>query len=219
MHMSSHDPRREAALSRRSSLFSLLMPAAALALGGCAGATKTRAAASPAPEIPERRGASVLRPDGTRVFRNHTLVDQDGRTVRFQDDLVAGQAFAATFQYAKCKGICKNMTEKMKGASDILGETMDHPIRFYIFSLAEDSPADMKRYMQDRGIYGKPGWRFLSAPREVITDIRWAFGSPSSTMRSTRTSRRTPEWSATTTIRPTSGLRVRRSAIRARSRC
>lgn len=161
------------ALSRRASLLSLLLPASAVALGGCAGGP---VAARPAPALPDRRGASILRADHTRVFRNHTLVDQDGRRVRFQDDLVEGQVFAATFQYAKCQGICKNMTEKMKAASEILGTVMDHPVRFYIFSLAEDTPADMKRYMVDRGIYGLPGWRFLSAPRDTITDIRWAFG-------------------------------------------
>ena len=169
--------RNEPQISRRASLRGLLLPAAALALGGCAGASKVTASASePSLHIPDVRGGSALRPNGTRVFRNHILHDQDGKAVRFQDDLVEGQVFAATFQYAKCKGICQNMTEKMKVASDILGGVMNNPVRFYIFSLAEDTPAEMKQYMVDRGIYGKPGWKFLTAPKDVITDIRWAFG-------------------------------------------
>lgn len=170
------DPKHTPPMSRRASLLSLILPAASVALGGCAGSKSLISASNPSPEIPSRRGGSALRADGTRVFRNHKLRDQDGKVVYFQDDLVEGRIFAATFQYAKCKGICKNMTERMKEASDILGGAMDNPVRFYMFSLAEDTPADMKQYMIDRGIYGRPGWRFLTAPKETITDIRWAFG-------------------------------------------
>ncbi|MEY2715432.1 MAG: hypothetical protein RIT24_1775 [Planctomycetota bacterium] len=171
---------REHALSRRTTLANAILPGALLLLGGCAGGVRRDApgisARRDSPGIPARRGASVVRADGTRCFRNHRLVDQDGHIVRFQDDLVEGRAFAATFQYAKCNGICRNMTEKMRAASELLGDAMDHPIQFYMFSLAEDSPADMRAYMQAHGLYGKPGWRFLSGSREAITDIRWAFG-------------------------------------------
>lgn len=117
-----------------------------------------------------------MRPDGTRVFRNHRLVDQDGKVVHFQDDLMEGRVFGATFQYANCKGICKNMTEQMKKAYALMEPMMGNPVEFYIFSLAQDTPADMKAYMQARGIYGLKGWRFLSGSNEAITDIRWAFG-------------------------------------------
>jgi protein SCO1/2 len=117
-----------------------------------------------------------MEPDGTRSFRNHELVDQDGRTVRFQDDLIRGQVFAATFMYVHCKGICQDMTRRMAEAHELLAPVMGKPVRFYSFSLAEDTPADMKAYMVARGIDGRAGWSFLTAPREVIRDIRWGFG-------------------------------------------
>jgi cytochrome oxidase Cu insertion factor (SCO1/SenC/PrrC family) len=162
-------------VTRRSAFPALLVPAAGLLLGGCTGAQRTRALSSQ-PEIPDVRGGFALRSDGTRVFRNHRLVDQDGRTVRFQDDLVEGRVFGATFQYANCKGICSNMTEQMRKAYELMRPIMGERVQFYMFSLAEDSPEDMKRFMKAHGIYGLNGWRFLSAPREAITDIRWAFG-------------------------------------------
>ena len=164
----------ETTLTRRASLGGLLMPAAALLLGGCAGALKT--ARKPEVEIPETRGGFAMRPDGTRAFRNHRLVDQDGKVVYFQDDLMEGKVFGATFQYANCTGICKNMTEQMKRAYALMEPMMGNPVEFYIFSLAQDTPADMKAYMQARGIYGLKGWRFFSGSKEAITDIRWAFG-------------------------------------------
>ena len=90
MHSNTDKP-----LSRRSTIAGAIVPAALLLLGGlagglaggCAGALR-RESRGAEPEIPARRGGSAIRPDGTRVFRNHTLVDQDGRTVRFQEDLV-----------------------------------------------------------------------------------------------------------------------------------
>jgi protein SCO1/2 len=171
--MSTND--NDSQVSRRNALSGALLPATMLLLGGCMGGRREEKAHAQL-EVPARRGGSARRPDGTRVFRNHALVDQDGRTVRFQEDLVEARVFAATFQYAKCNGICRNMTEKMTAAADLLDSAMGHPIQFYMFSLAEDSPADMKAYMEERGIYGRPGWRFLSGPRAAITDIRWAFG-------------------------------------------
>jgi len=161
-------------LTRRATFGGLLLPAALVMLGGC-GRTLQRVTSTD-PQIPEGRGGFAMRPDGTRVFRDHKLVDQDGRTVYFQRDLIEGRIFGASFQYANCNGICKNMTEQMKQAYALMKPIMGNPVQFYMFSLAEDSPADMKAYMQARGIYGMPGWRFLSGSREAITDIRWAFG-------------------------------------------
>ncbi len=172
-------------LTRRSLMGSMLVPAAALLLGGCSRALKAgsdgatsdeRPLAAKGIEFPEGPGAQLVRADGTRVFRNHKLVDQDGRVAYFQDDLIEGRVFAATFQYAKCNGICGSMTARMAEAYDLLKPIMDKPVQFYAFSLASDAPADMKKFMVDHGIYGRPGWRFFSGSPEAIKDIRWAFG-------------------------------------------
>lgn len=176
-----------AKFTRRGAIWSLLLPAAAIA-GGCAGtggrteargnsrSGSTTSYTYPDAAFDPRPGASIMNPDGTRSFRNHELFDQDGRRLRFQDDLITGQIFAATFFYVHCKGICSDMTTAMTGAYDLLQPAMGNPIRFYTFSLAEDSPDDLKEYMQARGLYGRPGWSFLTAPKPVIKDIRWAFG-------------------------------------------
>ncbi|MFM1804178.1 MAG: hypothetical protein RL136_1057 [Planctomycetota bacterium] len=166
-------------LTRRAALGSLALPAVGAVLGGCAATGGTASApegAESSVDFPPHRGAFVMRDDGTRVFRNHTLVDQDGRTLRFMDELVDGRIFGATFQYAECDGICADMTNQMRRAYELMRPIMGNPAQFYMFSLAGDSPAVMKKYMQDRGIYGLPGWRFLSGSDEAITDIRWAFG-------------------------------------------
>jgi len=174
MHSNTDKP-----LSRRSTIAGAIVPAALLLLGGlaggCAGALR-RETRGAEPEIPARRGGSAIRPDGTRVFRNHALVDQDGRTVRFQNDLVEGRVFAATFMYVKCNGICRDLTARMREAHALLEPVMGNPVQFYTFSLAEDSAEDMKQYMATHGLDRLRGWRMLSGPSEAIRDIRWAFG-------------------------------------------
>lgn len=170
------DPRGPAGAepSRRSALRALLIPAGAAILGGCASATRLGGAA-PAAHDPGF-GTSRLERDGTRTFKNHLVYDQDGKRLRFQDDLVRGHIFAATFGYSKCRGICGRMAGNMQAAAELLGPLMGRPVRFYNFSLAEDTPDEMKEAMEFRGIYGRPGWKYLTASAEVIREIRWSFG-------------------------------------------
>ncbi|MFM7052568.1 MAG: SCO family protein [Planctomycetota bacterium] len=161
-------------VDRRSALRAAMFPAAALLLGGCA----TRAVSSKPDEAPVagRLGATTRAGDGTLVFRNHVLRDQDGRKVRFHDDLMRGQVFAATFGYMKCQGICGDIASSMVGASRALGGLMGNPVRFYHFSLVGDSPAELRATMERLGIYGAPGWTYLTGSPEAVKDIRYAFG-------------------------------------------
>ena len=161
-------------LGRRNALMALLLPAGAAILSGCA-SNPIRTATSIDP-VPSGPGKTTFAPDGTRVFRNHRLVDQDGREVLFFDELVKGQIFAASFGYATCKGVCSQIASSMGGASELISPIMAKPVRFYTFSLAEDTPEQMREAMIVRGLYGRPGWRYLSGSAEATRDIRWAFG-------------------------------------------
>ena len=159
---------------RRSALRALLVPAGAAVLGGCSTATRL---VQQSPEAADSDlGRTHFEPDGTRTFHNHVLYDQDGRKLRFHDDLIRGQVFAASFGYVKCRGICGRISNNMLEASELLGGVMGNPVRFYSFSLTEDSPSDMREAMEFRGIYGKPGWTYLTGSPEAIRDIRWSFG-------------------------------------------
>ncbi|MGA1223849.1 MAG: SCO family protein, partial [Phycisphaerales bacterium] len=164
-------------LSRRGVFRSLVLPMTGLALGGCAASMRQpKSEYADSSEFPNRLGAHVMRPDGTRAFRNHKLFNQDGKIVRFQDDLIEGKVFSANFMYVHCKGICPNMTARLMEAYELLRPVMGSRVQFYSFSLAEDPPQDLREYMEERGLYGAPGWQFLSGTPEVIKDIRWAFG-------------------------------------------
>ncbi|MBM4106866.1 MAG: SCO family protein [Phycisphaerae bacterium] len=168
------DPGTDASASRRAALRTLLLPAGVVAFGGGAGLSRIAAGASQPREAPF--GQARIESDGTRTFRNVELHDQDGRRVRFHDDLVRDRIFAATFGYALCPGICRRMADNMRAASELLGPIMGDPVSFYSFSLAEDTPSRLREEMERRGIYGRPGWRYLTGPTEAIREIRWSFG-------------------------------------------
>lgn len=173
--MTSHPHTSESGVGfgRRAALRALLVPAGAAVLTGCAGTLAKTVAKDP---VPQGLGKTVFNPDGTRRFRNHRLRDQEGREVLFYDDLVKGRIFAATFGYASCKGVCTQISGSMGAASELIAPMMGNPVRFYTFSLAEDSPADMKKAMQARGLYGRPGWYYITGSADAVRDIRWAFG-------------------------------------------
>ncbi len=141
-------------LSRRGVFRSLVLPMTGLALGGCAASMRQpKSEYADSSEFPNRLGAHVMRPDGTRAFRNHKLFNQDGKIVRFQDDLIEGKVFSANFMYVHCKGICPNMTARLMEAYELLRPVMGSRVQFYSFSLAEDPPQDLREYMEERGLY------------------------------------------------------------------
>ena len=162
--------------ARRSALRSLLVPAGAAILGGCATATRLETAPAATAAHDPSFGRTRMEPDGTRTFKNLVVYDQDGRRLRFHDDLIRGQVFAATFGYVKCRGICGRIAANMELAAELLGSHMGRPIRFYNFSLAEDTPGEMRESMEFRGLYGRPGWTYLTASAETIREIRHSFG-------------------------------------------
>ena len=161
--------------NRRSALRALMIPAGAAVLSGCS--SVTRLAQEPAPAVSDEEVGRMRRDaSGVRTFKNYVLYDQDGRKLYFHDDLIRGQIFAAGFGYAKCQGICGRISGNLVEASGMLGDLMGNPVRFYTFSLAQDSPADMREAMETRGIIGKPGWKYLTGSPEAIRYIRCSFG-------------------------------------------
>jgi len=162
-------------VNRRSALRALIIPVGAAVLSGCS--SVTRLAQKDAPAISDQEIGRMRRDEnGVRTFKNYVLYDQDGRKLYFYDDLIRGQIFAAGFGYSKCQGICGNISNNLVEASEMLGGLMGNPVRFYTFSLAQDSPAEMREAMEIRGILGRPGWTYLTGSPEAIRYIRCSFG-------------------------------------------
>ncbi|WP_162560040.1 SCO family protein [Methylotetracoccus oryzae] len=115
-------------------------------------------------------------PWGANYFPNVELVDQDGHTVRFYDDLIKDKVFAINFIYTRCTASCPIETAALRKVAKALGERMGRDIFFYTISIDgnRDNPQVLKEYAS-RFNTG-PGWTFLTGRKEDVTRIREKLG-------------------------------------------
>jgi protein SCO1 len=107
-----------------------------------------------------------------RRFPNPVLVTQDGKEVRFYDDLVRGRVVMVNFAYTRCIGSCPRSTAQLMKVQRLLGERFGRDVFLLTLSLdpENDTPDAMRRYAAAHG--GRPGWVWLTGHPEDIDAIR-----------------------------------------------
>ena len=105
---------------------------------------------------------------GAGYFPNVPLVTQDGKTVRFYDDLLKGKSVAVNIIYTSCKDECPLETARLVQLQRLLGARMGKDIFFYSISIdpQHDTPEVLKAYMEKFGV--GPGWQFLTGTAQDI---------------------------------------------------
>jgi protein SCO1/2 len=109
-------------------------------------------------------------------FPNVQLVDHNGRTVRFYDDLLRGKVVAINFVYTTCTEICPLDIAQMRRVQQILGDRVGEDIYFYSISInpERDTPAQLRRTMQTYDV--GPGWTFLTGTVADVDELQRRFG-------------------------------------------
>ena len=130
------------------------------------------AQAEAAPAAP----APVTNRYGAGYFPNVALITQDGKTVRFYDDLLKGKSVALNIIYTSCKDECPLETARLAQLQRLLGARMGKDIFFYSISIdpAHDTPAVLKAYMEKFGV--GPGWTFLTGDAADIRAVTKKLG-------------------------------------------
>jgi len=125
--------------------------------------------------------AALAGPWGADYFPNVPLTTQDGKVVRFYDDLLKGKAVAINLIYTHCSASCPLETAKLAQLQKILGPRVGKDIFFYSISIdpKNDTPEVMKAYMAKYHI--GPGWLFLTGKAEDIKLISNKLGLASLT--------------------------------------
>ena len=118
---------------------------------------------------------------GADYFPNVPLTTQDGKTVRFYDDLLKGKSVAINLIYTHCTAACPLETAKLTQVQRILGDRVGKDIFFYSISIdpKNDTPAALKAYMAKYHV--GPGWLFLTGKAEDIELISNKLGLASLT--------------------------------------
>jgi len=123
---------------------------------------------------------------GADYFPNVPLITQDGKVVRFYDDLLKGKSVAINLIYTTCSASCPLETAKLTQVQRILGDRVGKDVFFYSISIdpKHDTPEVLKAYMQKYHI--GPGWLFLTGREEDITLVAKKLGLSSLTDLSNR---------------------------------
>ena len=120
--------------------------------------------ASPADAVP-RLGD----PD---YFPNPPLINQDGETLHFYDDIIKDKVVTINFMFTSCGDSCPLETAKLRKVQQMLGEHAGRDVHMYSITVDpdRDTPEVLKAYMQRFKV--RPGWQFLTGKKEDIDAIR-----------------------------------------------
>jgi len=113
---------------------------------------------------------------GADYYTNAPLVNQDGKTLRFYDEVIKGKVVAINFMFTSCEDSCPLETAKLRHVKQLLGEHVGKNVHMYSISVdpAHDTPAVLKAYKQKFQV--GPDWDFLTGKKEDIDLIRKKLG-------------------------------------------
>jgi len=105
-------------------------------------------------------------------FTNLELINQDGETVRFFDDVLKNKVVVINFIFTNCEGACPLITHKLTLVRDRMEGQIGNPLRFVSLSLdpARDTPAALKEFAKTHHA-DHDGWVFLTGKPENLDYI------------------------------------------------
>jgi protein SCO1/2 len=106
---------------------------------------------------------------------NELLVDHNGRSVRFYDDIMKNRKVVINVMYTVCSNICTPATRHLIEAQRLLGDEAKD-IHFVSMSLTplSDDPAALREYKKLHGIDER--WTFLTGKVENVERVQRAMG-------------------------------------------
>lgn len=135
-------------------------PPPAHSIYGGKGATQENAAANP-----------------TRVtLHDRTLVDQDGKPVRFPRDVIGDRVAVISTFFTSCGQICPILSAILKALQDELGSRLGKEVVLVSISVdpVTDVPPRLKTYA--RSWNARPGWLFLTGEKRSIDHVLTGLG-------------------------------------------
>jgi protein SCO1/2 len=96
------------------------------------------------------------------------LRDQDGRQLRFYDDIIRGKVVSINFVYTACIELCPLDTAQLRQVQQILGDRIGRDIHMVTISLnpTRDTPEQLRQFMRAYDV--GPGWTFLTGSLQDV---------------------------------------------------
>lgn len=134
-------------------------------------------AVSSAPQAPREKVPRRLdEAEQRRYFTDTTLLDQDGREVRFYTDALRGKIVLVSFIYTNCTDICPTLMHNLSDVQDSLGDRFGKDVFFVSITVdpEDDAPEELKRYGERYN--ARPGWTFLTGKKSDVDTVIRRFG-------------------------------------------
>lgn len=106
-----------------------------------------------------------------KYFSDVELIDQDGRKLRFYNDILKNKVLAINTFYTTCTSICPPMNRNFEKMQEALGDRLGKDVFLISISVdpETDTPPRLKEY--GRRFHARPGWLFLTGKKE---NVDWA---------------------------------------------
>ena len=103
-------------------------------------------------------------------FANVPLLDQNGKTVRLEQDLVQGKIVVMSFIYTSCTTVCPVVSSIMGKVQKQLGARVGEEVQ--LVSISIDPQRDDPKRLQDyaRTFQRGPGWSWLTGSPQSINE-------------------------------------------------
>ncbi|MFI8479522.1 SCO family protein [Pseudomonas sp. NPDC078700] len=123
--------------------------------------------------------STVMKQESARVtFADVQLVNQDGKSVRLEPDLVADKIVLMGFIYTSCTTVCPVVSAIMKKTEVQLQANAGPPVQLISISVdpLRDTPEQLRRYAQSYMGAGD-AWSWLTGKPQAITDTLKQLGA------------------------------------------
>ena len=87
---------------------------------------------------------------GANYFPNYELTTQDGKKLKFFDDMIKDKVVLISFIYTNCPDACPLETARIAQVQGILGDRVGKDVHFYSITIdpKNDTPEVLKEYAQ-----------------------------------------------------------------------
>jgi protein SCO1 len=109
-------------------------------------------------------------------FLNIELVNQNGKKLRFYDDLIKGKIVVIQFMFTNCDRLCPMVTPNLVKVQKELEKQAPNQVHIVSISVdpEHDTPAALKAYAAKFRV--GPNWQFLTGKKSEIENLRRELG-------------------------------------------
>lgn len=111
-------------------------------------------------------------------FSNVELVDQNGRSLKFYDEVLKDNIVVISFIFTNCQSACPLMTRNLTMIRDMLREDERRAIQFVSISIdpLRDTPSAMKEFAQKHDA-DNGGWLWLTGQPDDVNFVTKRLGT------------------------------------------